>query len=641
MATKMTDNAAEMASSTADREIVISRVMNAPRDLVVKAWTDPAHWVRWWGPNGFTNSMQEMEVREGGHSKYIMHGPDGTDWPNYIAYRVVDLPNRLAYLHGAFAGDPNSFEAEVLFEDLGPKTKVTLRTVFASKEVLEQVKAFGAVEGGMQNLERMEKAVTSRPKEFTISRTFDAPLDLVWTANSESRHLKHWWGPKDFTCSIPRMAFVPGGMMHYCLKNDQGFEMWGRLAYRRIVPKESITAIVSFSDAKGGITRHPGSPKWPLEMLSTTTFIEKDGKTTETITWSPVNAGEEEIAAFEAGFDGMNEGFEGTFQAQGEYVAKLKAGKGEPDAKRLEIVRVFDAPTTLVWKAWTDPEAMKKWWGPKGWTCPVARIDFRVGGKYLLCMAPPEGEGAAHWVTGVFKEIIPGRKFVATDSFSDKDGNVVDPSAYGMAELPRELRWIVTLEEIGGRTRMTLVHEGMPGGVHSDMANAGWNEIFDKLADSVLPGATRLKPDWEVRIQRVFDGPKDLIYDIFTKPEHLAHWWGPKGFTLPFCEMELKDGGAYTWVMRAPDGSDHPMRGRFIDVVPGKSFGFIARLDDLLPDEHEIVARMTFAEKGGKTEVSLHQTYAKVDPSLKDDAKAGWMSSADRIDEYLASRKGN
>lgn len=155
------------------------------------------------------------------------------------------------------------------------------------------------------------------------------------------------------------------------------------------------------------------------------------------------------------------------------------------DATReLVITRVFDAPRELVWKAWTDPEHVVRWWGPKNYTSPVCKIDFRVGGKYLFCMRSPEGKD--FWSTGTYKEIIPPEKIVVTDSFADSEGNVVPATEYGMPEMPLELQVTVTFEDLSdGKTKMTLRHVGFPEGEMSEMAGAGWNESFDKLAESL------------------------------------------------------------------------------------------------------------------------------------------------------------
>jgi uncharacterized protein YndB with AHSA1/START domain len=153
-------------------------------------------------------------------------------------------------------------------------------------------------------------------------------------------------------------------------------------------------------------------------------------------------------------------------------------------SRELVITRVFDAPRALVWKAWTDPEQVMRWWGPKDYTSPFCKIDLSVGGKYLFCMRSPEG--IDYWSTGVFREIVPMERIVFTDSFSDDQGNVVPASHYGMGEdFPTELEVTVTFEEEGGKTKMTLRHAGMPEGDIMEQTGAGWNESFDKLAESL------------------------------------------------------------------------------------------------------------------------------------------------------------
>jgi len=150
----------------------------------------------------------------------------------------------------------------------------------------------------------------------------------------------------------------------------------------------------------------------------------------------------------------------------------------------LVIERIFDAPRELVWKAWTEPERMKQWWGPKNFTAPVIKQDFRVGGKHLSCMRSPEGQD--FWSTGVYQEIVLQERIVVTDSFADEHGNVVPASHYGMTgNFPLEMLVTVTFEDLGGRTRMILRHEGMPADEMGEMASQGWNESLDKLAESL------------------------------------------------------------------------------------------------------------------------------------------------------------
>ena len=148
------------------------------------------------------------------------------------------------------------------------------------------------------------------------------------------------------------------------------------------------------------------------------------------------------------------------------------------------ITRVFDAPRDLVWKAWTDPEHLQRWWGPGGFTSPTCKVDLRVGGTYLFCMRSPDGKD--FWSTGVYREIVPPERLVCTDAFADEQGNVVPASHYGMGgDWPLHMLLTVTFEEYAGKTRMTLRHAGLPTGEMGDLANAGWNESFDKLGKSL------------------------------------------------------------------------------------------------------------------------------------------------------------
>lgn len=153
---------------------------------------------------------------------------------------------------------------------------------------------------------------------------------------------------------------------------------------------------------------------------------------------------------------------------------------------QLTITRTFNAPRELVWRAWTDPELYKRWWGPHHFTCPVAHIDLRVGGKYLSCMRAPDGQD--YWSTGFYREITPYDRLVYTDSFADAEGNIVPASHYGMPDMPLEMLVTVTLAEQDGKTVMILQHDGMPADEHGANAKEGWSQSFDKLAAVVEKG---------------------------------------------------------------------------------------------------------------------------------------------------------
>jgi uncharacterized protein YndB with AHSA1/START domain len=148
--------------TTADRQIVITRVFNAPRTVVFQAFTDPKHVDHWWGPRGFKTETADMDVRPGGAWNYVMRHEQYGEFKDRVRYRKVVRPERLEYTHDSGVdGDPSAFEVTILFEDLGAQTKVTMRSVFSSVAEVERVKGFGAVEGGHQTLERLAERLAA------------------------------------------------------------------------------------------------------------------------------------------------------------------------------------------------------------------------------------------------------------------------------------------------------------------------------------------------------------------------------------------------------------------------------------------------------------------------------------------------
>ena len=151
-------------------------------------------------------------------------------------------------------------------------------------------------------------------------------------------------------------------------------------------------------------------------------------------------------------------------------------------AERMVITRVFDAPCELVWKAWTDPKYVMQWWGPKGFTAPVCRMDFRVGGKFLCCMRSPDGQD--FWNGGEYHEIVLHEKIVSSMYFSDSEGNKVEPEVYGITHEAIEGAYDVTLfEDLGdGKTKLTFIgNEPMEDATKSGQVE-GWQQILDKIA---------------------------------------------------------------------------------------------------------------------------------------------------------------
>jgi uncharacterized protein YndB with AHSA1/START domain len=163
----------------------------------------------------------------------------------------------------------------------------------------------------------------TKSADFVISRVFDVPRELLWKCFTEPERMKEWWGPKGAVVTVSKMDLRPGGTYHYGMKMSDGTPIWGRMIYREIVPPSRLVFINSFSDEKGGLSRHPMAPQWPLELLSTFTFEEQPGgKTKFTVRWTPHNPTADEQAAFDKGHDSMNMGWSGTLDQLGAYLPK-------------------------------------------------------------------------------------------------------------------------------------------------------------------------------------------------------------------------------------------------------------------------------------------------------------------------------
>ena len=188
------------------------------------------------------------------------------------------------------------------------------------------------------------------------------------------------------------------------------------------------------------------------------------------------------------------------------------------------LTRAFNAPRTLVWQVWTEPEHLAKWWGPHTFTNPRVDVDLRPGGALRVDMQGPDGVNA---MTGQVREVVAPERFVFT-SMLGSDGHVYV-----------EILNTVTLTERNGITTVTLtahVLQAAPeamddlGGMHE-----GWRQSFERLEDHVATSASEL----EMIVSRVLNAPRELVFDVWTDPEHVGEWWGPAGFTTTTQRMDF------------------------------------------------------------------------------------------------------
>lgn len=339
------------AQQNTAHELVFSRELNAPREKVWNAWTDPAQLARWWGPTGFTTTTSAHELRPGGQWRFVMHGPDGQDYDNVITFETVTPPERLEYRQGgAASGKGEDFavlkRVAVLFEEVSEaRTRLTLRMAFADAAGKEAaVRDYRADVGAAQTLARLAELVESTPganaatgtqfgmgatgtgPTFAIERVVRAPRRKVWELWTRREHLVAWFGPKGWTMPVCTLDLRPGGSMHYEMRTAQGQSMWGKWVFRQIVAEERLVFVSAFSDESGAVKRAPWEEKWPLETLSVITFADHaglGGGTVIRVEWTPINATPEERAIFENGKESMRAGWTGTFEQLERYVESL------------------------------------------------------------------------------------------------------------------------------------------------------------------------------------------------------------------------------------------------------------------------------------------------------------------------------
>lgn len=260
------------ASPTTDRELVITRTFDAPRELVWEVLTDPKHLDQWWGPNGFRNTTHSMDARVGGSWMYVMHGPDGTDYENKITYREIRKPERLVYGHGDF--EREHFQVTLTLEEVRGKTKVTMHSVFPSKDALEAVKKFGAVEGGEQTLAKLAGYVANLPNpasDMIVTRLFDAPRQLVWDAWSKPEMMRKWWGPKHFTTPVADLDFRKGGAYRIVMRAPDGTDFPFHGHFLEVNPIDRIVFDSIIENLKD------------TQLVTTVTFTDEGKKTRVTV----------------------------------------------------------------------------------------------------------------------------------------------------------------------------------------------------------------------------------------------------------------------------------------------------------------------------------------------------------------------
>jgi uncharacterized protein YndB with AHSA1/START domain len=292
--------------------------------------------------------------------------------------------------------------------------------------------------------------------------------------------------------------------------------------------------------------------------------------------------------------------------------------------RELVVSRTFDGPARIVFDVWTRPELLKRWWAPRslGVSLFSCEVDLRAGGRYRYVFGRDPKAPMAF--SGTFTEVTPCSRVVSTQVFEPM-------RAAGEAVVT------ATFEEHGGKTRLVLHQlypskESLDGAVGSGMER-GMLETFDQL-EGLVATLKRGGPP-ELILSRTFDAPRRLVFQAWTKAEHVARWFTPRPLTTARCEVDFTVGGVFLVVMRMPGGSEHDFTGRFTEIDAPARLAFSGTLGD----GNRIETSVAFIEEGAKTKLTVHQTYAFESDATRG-ASLGWKATLDQLGEEVSAMSG-
>lgn len=307
-----------MVARNNPNDIRITRVYDAPLEIVWDAWTDPDQAAKWWGPRGFTLTTHSKDLRPGGIWHYTMHGPDGVDYPNKALYHVVEQHKKLVYDHGGYDDRPPLFRVTVLFSESDGKTTMDMTMTLPTAEEAQATRKFIKAAGGNATWDRLAEYLDAQQNgrhSFVINRSFAAPLDQMFQMWADPDHLAKWLPPVGFEMDVLRADVRHGGDCFFRMSDRANVTFYGKLEYREITKPGRLVYIQRFCDEAEQPARHPALPEFPEAMLVTVLFAAEDEQTTRvTVTSTPMGTvTAEEITAFTDARTGMTQGWTGAF----------------------------------------------------------------------------------------------------------------------------------------------------------------------------------------------------------------------------------------------------------------------------------------------------------------------------------------
>jgi uncharacterized protein YndB with AHSA1/START domain len=293
--------------------------------------------------------------------------------------------------------------------------------------------------------------------------------------------------------------------------------------------------------------------------------------------------------------------------------------------RKLVLTRVFDAPRSLVYKAWTDPQQLAQWWGPTGFTNPVCELDLKPYGEIRIDMRGPDG--TVYPMAGAFREIAEPERLVFTSAALDGNGKPMFENLN-----------TVTFEEFeGSKTLLTIkvnvLWESEAAAPALAGMSLGWSLTIDRLADFVTTGSVDTS-NREISAMRLFNAPRELVFRMWTEAEHVKQWWGPRGFTNTIHHMDVRPGGEWRLIMHGPDGRDYPNEYIYEEVIVPERL--------VLHHVNAPVHRkyISFFDAGEGTMVSVRLLFETAElrthVAKEYGAEKGLLDNLDRLQEHLA-----
>ncbi len=453
----------------------------------------------------------------------------------------------------------------------------------------------------------------AKPVSLKVERLFTASPKTLWSYWADPEKFAKWFNPAPGLDLVMHEYDVRvGGRVKFDMPQPDGNRNPQEGVFHVVNPNRELVS---------------GSPDKSFLMTVKFAAVGKRTRMTVTVTGVPEEYHEGATKGWNAGFDKL---------------ADLLSG-----AKGFTIERTFRASREKVWALWTTKEGVESWWGPEGFTTKVHTIDLRPSGVFdfeMTATAPEQvqamkdmGMPLTSRTRSVYLEVVEPRRLA-----------IKTPVDFVPGVEPYDITSTVDLVKVKEGTKLVFTSTKMHNAEWGELARQGQMSQLDKLgrilgeagaASAGHPAVTLSLPsDREILISRVFDATPDRVFRAHVDPRALAEWWGPEEYQNTVDRWEPRSGGAWRIVQRAPDGTEHPFRGVFQEIVPAKRLTWTFEYEPAAG--HIATQALTFdPAPGGKTKLTVRVRFdnqADRDGMLASGMEWGMRQSYEQLDDVLA-----